>query len=84
MEQFRPEPPPEIKKKEQEARYSSLVLGHPIHEIDVDQICGVKVAEMLGLITTDVPVQCVPQVQEQLLEDPSVLVLEGFLSRYVF
>ncbi len=71
---------PKVDRKEGEARYDKLVLGHPLHEIDIDQIVSMKVAQMLGLVPEGVPVECVPHVDDTALENPTVLAVEGFDS----
>lgn len=80
QDQRRADATPKVDRKEGEARYEKLVLGHPLHEIDIDQIVSMKVAQVLGLVPEGVPVECVPHVDETALENPKVLAVEGFDS----
>lgn len=83
VEHSQPPPGKEIKeKKEQEAPFKNIVLGHPIEEIDTDQMIAKKVAEMLGFFphSAEIPIECVPHVSNEQLNDKSVFVVEGFDS----
>jgi RNase H-fold protein (predicted Holliday junction resolvase) len=68
----------ETKRIEREGQFDRLVLGHPLYEVDTDQIIGKKVAEMLELLPKGVPVECVAHVSDAHLDNTSTLVIEGF------